>query len=355
MGEWSIEEKQAFDQRMAEAFTRAHGQWRELLVALGVPETIVNGKNQPCPVCKDGEDRFQFTDKYAMGNYVCRHCGPGGGINLLMAVRGWKAGQALREMERYLAMPAAQQPATGKRERNRVEIDKANQRIWNECKPIRRGDPVDRYLRALGLGIDIYPPDLRCHLRLPYYEEEGVGAKRMVKVGEFAAMVARITMPDDSMCGLHRTYLKDGAKAPVPKPKKVTNGGYEGGAVRLAEARDDTLATSEGIENGLAVMVRRGLPTWPALNAWNLKRVWVPDHVRRLKIYGDNDADGGFDGQLAAYTRAYDFVRSGTPDHRRFADVYIPKKPGSDWKEVLQQRGRRVEGPRADPRRLRAG
>ena len=62
---------------------RAHGRWTEILGAMGIHERMLKRKPMACPVCRDGEDRFQYTDKFGEGNYHCRKCGPGGGFKLL--------------------------------------------------------------------------------------------------------------------------------------------------------------------------------------------------------------------------------------------------------------------------------
>ena len=67
---------------------RAHGRWTEVLGAMGLDERMLKRKPMACPVCCDGEDRFQYTDKFGEGNYHCRKCGPGGGFKLLQACQG---------------------------------------------------------------------------------------------------------------------------------------------------------------------------------------------------------------------------------------------------------------------------
>jgi len=75
--------------RVDAAKQRAHGRWTEILGAMGLEERLLRRKPMPCPVCKDGVDRFQYTDKFGEGNYHCRKCGPGGGFKLLRPARAW--------------------------------------------------------------------------------------------------------------------------------------------------------------------------------------------------------------------------------------------------------------------------
>src|ERR1700677_1756115 len=53
---------------------RCRGRWRDLLFAIGVPAEALNGKSQPCPMCR-GVDRFTFDDKAGSGSFICRWCG----------------------------------------------------------------------------------------------------------------------------------------------------------------------------------------------------------------------------------------------------------------------------------------
>ena len=90
-----------FESRVRDLKARAHGHWTPLLGALGVDERILNGKNQPCPLC-GGTDRFQYTDKFGEGNYHCRSCGAGGGLKLAQGALGLKFGELLARLERQL-------------------------------------------------------------------------------------------------------------------------------------------------------------------------------------------------------------------------------------------------------------
>ena len=54
-----------------------------------------------------------------------------------------------------------------------------------------------------------------------------------------------------------------------------------------------------GIEDGWTQKVVDGIkatgkPVWAGLNAGNLEKLWLPDSVRKVCIYADNDADGDF-------------------------------------------------------------
>ena len=61
--------------------TRALGKWRGILLSVGVPETALNRRHGPCPMC-GGTDRFRFDDKEARGTWICGQCGAGDGVML---------------------------------------------------------------------------------------------------------------------------------------------------------------------------------------------------------------------------------------------------------------------------------
>jgi putative DNA primase/helicase len=149
---------------------RAHGRWTEVLGALGLEQSMLRRKPMPCPVCKDGVDRFQYTDKFSHGNYHCRKCGPGDGFKLLQACKGMDFHAAVCAVEKVLgvlpeAAPGVQPGA------NRIE--QLAQRIWDQARPVTAGDEVDRYLRSRGLCLPEYPPaSLRFHPALGYYQKK---------------------------------------------------------------------------------------------------------------------------------------------------------------------------------------
>ena len=136
---------------------------------------------------------------------------------------------------------------------------------------------------------------------------------------------------------LHRTYLRDGRKLDAPDAKKVLSSGFAGAAVRLAEATDD-LAVCEGIETGIAVFLATGRPVWCALSAGNLEKIWIPETVVSVGIYGDNDADGDFTGQASTYALARRLMREPCHRGRREVRPHLPRRIGSDWADVWRQR-----------------
>ncbi|MDE2298472.1 MAG: toprim domain-containing protein [Burkholderiales bacterium] len=322
--------------RLEDVKRRAYGRWTEILAGLGVDERILKRRNLPCPLC-GGTDRFQYTDKFGEGNYHCRHCGPGGGFKLLQAVKGIDFNTALQDVERCVGtvQPLLRVVSA---EPSAERMKKLAKRIWDEARPVVGGDEVDRYLTGRGLGLAAYPKVLRLHPALGFYEKDGAGKSR--KVAEYAAMLACIQGPDGHAVTLHRTYLKDGQKAAVSEAKKVLSAGINSAAVRLFEPTDE-LAVAEGIETALAVHLATGKPVWAGLSAGNLEKLWLPDSVRKVCVYGDNDAGADFDGQAFAFALARRLKKEEHRTGPRQVQVFIPKQPGMDWADVWLAR---VEG-----------
>ena len=312
---------------------RAHGRWSEILASAGVDEQILKHRNGPCPLC-GGTDRFQFTDKFGEGNYHCRQCGPGGGFKLLQAVKGVDFNAVLRDVERCLGLlPEAATVHTGEPSGDRMR--KLVQRIWDEARPVTAGDEVDRYLRGRGLALPVVPAVLRFHPALGYYEKDDAGKSR--KLAEYPAMLSCIQGVDGHAVTLHRTYLKDGAKLKAADAKKVLSAGINGAAVRLFEATDE-LAVCEGIETGLALHLATRKPVWAGINAGNLEKLCLPETVRKVCIYADNDADGDFAGQCFAFALARRLKREEKTTGARQVRVFVPRHAGTDWADVWCQR-----------------
>jgi putative DNA primase/helicase len=330
--------KEQFEERFQQARKNAFGRWTSILLALGVDEKVLNRRNQPCPLAGcGGTDRFQYTDKFGDGNYVCRACGAGGGFKLLMGYFGWSAATTLRCVERTLCM----QPAQSSPKKRTKDITTLVHRILSETTPIAFGDEVDRYLRNRGLGMECYPDALRTHPALGYYEVDAATG-RPVLVGHYPAMVAKIYDRHGELVSLHRTYLEDGHKISGRDAKKLLCGGVDGGSIRLGPAGAE-LAVCEGIETGLAILKRTGQPIWVGICAGNLENMWIPDEVRRLRVYGDNDADSMFDGQASAYALARQFLKRRVAGDKRSAEVFIPRAAGADWANVLSNQPPIVE------------
>jgi putative DNA primase/helicase len=330
-------QNRTFERRVDALKARAEGRWPEILLSCGVPEQVLNRRNQPCPAC-GGTDRFQFTDKYRAGNYYCRGCGPGDGFKLLQFCCGINFVDAVKRVERCLGLDLAPVPHTAAAP-TPERMKALARRLWEEASPVALGDEADRYLRERGLQMASYPSSLRCHPALGYYVKEQ-GSTKSTKVAEYPALLALVQGNDGQAITLHRTYLDHGRKAAVRDAKKLLSAGIRGAAVRLYEASEE-LAIAEGIETALALHLATGIAAWSALSAGNLERLWIPETARRVHIYADNDADASFDGQAAAYALARRLKKETKTGVEREVHVHVPSKPGDDWADVwLRKRPR---------------
>lgn len=326
--------KQEFDDRVDRAVRAAHGSWTNILKSLTGDHPAFNGKNQACPICRKGVDRFRYTNQHGEGMYFCHQCGPGGPFKLLQGITGWSFLQALERVEAQAGVVATSKPESNEPP-TQERMKKLARKIWNQAVPVKPGDEVDRYLRGRGLGMAQYPDALRFHPALGYFEKIGDAKSR--QIAEYPAMLARIDGADGEALTLHRTYLQDGRKAPLPDAKKVLSAGVNGAAVRLFKPTDK-LGIAEGIETALAVHLSSGMPVWAGLSAGNLEKLWLPDSVQCICIYADNDGNSAFDGQASAYALARRLKKEFKRTTDRQVQVFVPKQDGTDWADVWLSR-----------------
>lgn len=86
--------------------SHAAGRWTDILVSAGIPASVLDGRNHPCPKC-GGSDRFAtFRDFELRGAVHCRHCftagspiAPGDGVHTLR----WWLGTTFTETLEYLS------------------------------------------------------------------------------------------------------------------------------------------------------------------------------------------------------------------------------------------------------------
>lgn len=291
---------------------RAHGRWKGILPALGVPSAFLNGKHQPCLLC-GGKDRARFDDKGGNGTFICSKCGAGSGIDLLMKFHGWDFKQAVQEIEKVIGGCRASAP---RQEQTDASKREAMNRLWKSGQAVTLDDPVGRYLNRR-CGITEFPKCIRYVRRARYAESVG-----------FPAMVSMIAGPDGKPASLHRTFLApEGDKAAVESPRRMMPGTVaKGAAIRLAE-HGDSLGIAEGIETAFSASALFGIPVWAVVNSELMKSWEVPAGVSRVVIFGDNDP--GFAGQAAAFGLARRLAAPGL-----VINIEIPPVSGDDWNDV---------------------
>ena len=244
----------------------AEGHWPEIFASVGMDAALFQRQNRPCPLC-GGRDRFSFFAKEVGGRWYCRGCGMGDGIKLVQQFTKKEFVQTLDHLETLLGLPVPK-GKQGRYERSAVarhklwaEKQRAEQSaLWEKAFPlgeIDRQTPVWRYLCARGLGDLVPSRELRFVKRLACWEvpdgQNIDGAAKARLVGEFPAMLARLTNAEGKFITLHRTYLTaDGSKAPVHSAKKLAAGAVENGVIRLYPA-GGVVCLAEGIETALSV------------------------------------------------------------------------------------------------------
>lgn len=187
-------------------------------------------------------------------------------------------------------------------------------RIWTESIPATDTQAQD-YLRLRGYRGEI-PPSIRFHSRLKHPN------------GSFyPALVAAVAIhPLSHILSVHRIFLgTDGNK--IKNDAKLSLGPVKHGAVRLAPAAE-TLALTEGIETGLSVMQATGLSVWACLTANGIENVKLPDCVKRVIIFADNDRYSISEG--AAHKAARRFVKEG-----RAGEIRTPPTVGTDYNDYF--------------------
>lgn len=302
----------------------AHGRWREILPLLGLPVRILDGKSQPCPSC-GGKDRFTFDDRSGNGDFVCRQCGAGKGIQLVARANGWSYAEAAKRVDEVIGNLPKDAPP--KREPKKIDRSAMLNRLWKEGRPIENNSPAGRYLEMRG-GLSRSEHDLRY---VPAMLDTNSNAK-------YPGLVAMVRDVNGKAVTLHRTFLSpDGNKAKINPCRKLMPGGFpHGAAVRLG-GMAETIGIAEGIETALAASIIFGVPVWAALNEVGLQHWQPPAGIKRILICGDNDRN--FVGQSAAYLLGRKLSTDDLKHRGLEVEVKIPDRIGADWNdELLRER-----------------
>jgi putative DNA primase/helicase len=292
------------------------GRWHGVLTELGVPVECLQNRHGPCPICKEGTDRFRFDDKDGNGTYFCSHCGAGDGFRLLKEIHGWTFNECLNAI-RPIIDSTTIQPAQTKR-----DPVPALRKIAKMAGRIEMEGSVQRYL--VSRGIKDYPETLK-QADL-YTWEEGV------KLGPFQSMVALIQDANGVGVSWHITYTSSGQKLKGMTSRKIMppKGTITGSAIRLHD-HEGHICLAEGVETALASSEISGLPAFSVMNAHCMSTFEPPKDVYNVTIFADNDRS--FVGQSSAYKLAEKLIKRGIE-----ASVKIAPTIGEDWLDEYNKR-----------------
>ncbi len=233
------------------------------------------------------------------------------------------------ELARQVAQAAAERHAQQRQQW--AENARRIERLWAQCVPLVAGDPVTLYLKRRGFGgVWPLPSCLRFHPGLTYWD----GTESL---GIFPAMVAPM-MAGHRTVALHRTYLtRDGRKAGVPSPKKLTGtaGPLDGVCIPLHSPQRGVIGIAEGIETALAAWCASSLPVVAAYSAGSLAAWRWPADVQRIVIFSDHDRAG---------REAADTLRARALGAGLRCDVMTPTEPDADWCDVWDGRDAAMVG-----------
>lgn len=307
-------------------------RWHDIMVSMGVHQSILTKRHQACPLCKSGKDRFRWTDYLGMGGYICNQCGSGDGFDFLMQYTG-KDFKGVAEDIRSIIGETQARPVQNS------DIEKARKRlvsIWQGANKLSPNCPTHLYLKSRGLdGLRFSTlTGIRCHPGLDYWHYED---DELMNLGKHPAMVSLVTTYDNKPATLHVTYLtKDGGKAALDPVRKLMTScrNWQGGAVRLGSLEDgQVLCVAEGIETALTMKLNNpDWCTWACISAGNMEKFLPPNNAHTVYIAADNDYS--HTGQAAAHTLAKRII-SKMGEIR--VSVLMPTKQGHDFNDQLMK------------------
>ncbi|HAR79958.1 MAG TPA: hypothetical protein DCR21_03920 [Succinivibrionaceae bacterium] len=222
--------------------------------------------------------------------------------------------------------------------------------LFIDGKPNPEAEEAFRYFDGRGLSkIRDYPEAfkvIRFHKSLKYLEDNGE------EFGVFPALVTKVQSPDGTGVSLHRTYLFNGKKAPVDKPKKMTPADRTvPSACRYiqigGDVTDGILGIAEGIETAISCFLATGIPTYSSVCAQNLKTFEAPANVHTVIVFADKDKSKT--GEEAANVLKANMAKQGV-----ICTVVLPKpdipanSKGIDWNDEYRRAGEKAFPPRAN-------
>ncbi|MCC5612590.1 toprim domain-containing protein [Nostoc sp. CHAB 5834] len=331
-----------------EITTKAKGNWGRILEekAPSLGEALASvGYHVPCPN-HGGVNGYRLFEHFnETGRGICNSCGPqNSGVRTLAFANKIPFAEALDIVAEWLAVEnrGEHTPVESKKYEPKPTVppEVAYAKIcevWKGSQDLANS-PAELYLEKRGLNRWLNGPckTLRSHPSLPNVE-----IKTRTYYGHHPCLIAPIRDSKKKILSIHRIYLtKDGDKANVPEQKVMMArcGDLRGSAIQMFPADSDVLGIAEGIETALAAHAVSLMPIWASVNAALMQTVEIPEHVRHVVVWADNDRSGT--GLHSAEVLADRLVRDG-----KRVTIYIP--PGMipegqksvDWLDVLNTLG----------------
>lgn len=201
--------------------------------------------------------------------------------------------------------------------------------LWNESRS-PRGSPIESYLASRGLSVAHWLDDsqvVRFHPACPFRLE----SETTVRLPAMIALFRDIR--NDEPCGIHRTALRQDGRGKAEllglgSPKKML-GRSKGAAIKLSPDSDvgESLAITEGIENGLTALTAHWRPVWCLGSAGAIQTFQFLPGIEALSIFTDADPAG-----IAAAKAC----RKRWQDAGRECFIILPPVDGQDWNDVAR-------------------
>ena len=260
--------------------------------------------------CPAHDDRTPSLGVSLGRHAILFHCFAGCSNDEVIAALG-RRGVRARELFDGSGEPLPEVP-------RKEAADRNAKRLWRAADGLR-GSPAEAYL--LKRGLTQFSSDLRFHPRTPLGPREAV---------QFLPAMLAAVRTDLGVIGVHRTFLdaRAGSLAGFDRPKRAL-GSLQHGAVRLAMPWEGRLGLAEGIETALSAMQLFGVPCWATLGNERFGLVTIPESVRELHLFVDNDPGGDLAEERAREAYACDGRRIAA---KRPTTLY------EDWNDVLMKR-----------------
>jgi len=231
------------------------------------------------------------TGKGAAGKWTDAATGEHGDLLDLIAAnqRSPSLADTLEEARRFLSLPKPEPKTFEPLPSVPTGSPEAARRLWAMSRPIR-STLAETYLRQRGItdlrdcGALRFHPN--CWYRPDADDQPGTP-------GAFPALIAAVRDADQTLTGVHRTWLdpQGSGKAPVATPRRAM-GNLLGNGVRFGQA-GPVMVAGEGIETILSL--RQIMPTMPmiaGLSAGHLSALQLTSLLRRIYIARDDDPAG---------------------------------------------------------------